>query len=105
MSKIASLSQEIDCFKLTVKQRELQNERSGRGEKQDCSCGHSVFAVCCHCNAPWLLVEFRGEAAVRQNVWVQDLRAGVSLRGAQDWETLIEVYTAAQQPFPGGVLV
>lgn len=45
MSKIAFLSQGTDCFKLTVKQTESQNERSGKREKQDCSCGHCVFAL------------------------------------------------------------
>lgn len=57
-SKIVSLSQGTDCFKLTVKEIESQNERSGKGEKGDCSCGRSVFAVCFHWNTLWLLVEF-----------------------------------------------
>lgn len=44
-SKIASLSPGTSCFKLTVKQGESQHEGSGKGEKQDCPCGRSVF-VC-----------------------------------------------------------
>lgn len=34
VSKKATLSQGTDCFKLTVKQAESQNERSGKREKR-----------------------------------------------------------------------
>lgn len=47
-AKIASLSQGTDGVKLTTKQRKSQNQRSGKGEEGDHSCGHSVLAASFH---------------------------------------------------------